>query len=99
MCGGFRRNLVLLAFACVATFAPIVAAAENTVHYRHDILPILSDRCFKCHGPDSATRKAGLRLDQPDAAKAVLDSGATAIVPGKPAESAGALRILSKDPD
>ena len=99
MCGGFRRDLVVLAFACLAIFAPFVAAAENTVRYRRDILPILSDRCFKCHGPDSATRKAGLRLDQPDAAKAVLDSGATAIVPGKPAESAVIERIMSKDPD
>src|SRR3954463_6160258 len=99
MCGGFRRNLIVLTFAYLAIFASDVAAAENTLHYRRDILPILSDRCFKCHGPDSATRKAGLRLDQPDAAKAVLDSGATAIVPGKPAESAVVLRIASKDPD
>src|SRR4051812_8999400 len=99
MCGGFRQNIVVLAFACLAIYAPVVAAAENTLRYRRDILPILSDRCFKCHGPDSATRKAGLRLDQPDAAKAVLDSGATAIVPGKPAESALVERIMAKDPD
>ena len=96
---GFRRNLVVLAFACLAAFAPVVVAAEDTVRYRRDILPILSDRCFKCHGPDSATRKAGLRLDQPDAAKAALDSGATAIVPGKPDESAVVERIMSKDAD
>src|SRR3954467_15029122 len=99
MCGGFRRDLVLLAFACVAIFASFAAAAEDTLHYRRDILPILSDRCFKCHGPDSATRKSGLRLDQPDAAKAVLESGATAIVPGKPGESAVVERIFSTDAD
>jgi hypothetical protein len=99
MCGGFRRNLVILTFACLAIFAPFIAAAENTVRYRRDILPILSDRCFKCHGPDSAARKAGLRLDRPDAATAVLDSGVTAIVPGKPADSAVVERIMSKDPD
>src|SRR4051812_29616258 len=99
MCGDFRRNLIVLTFAYLAIFASDVAAAENTLHYRRDILPILSDRCFKCHGPDSATRKAGLRLDQPDAAKAVLDSGATAIVPGKSTESALVERITSKDPD
>src|SRR5215211_2960403 len=98
MCGGFRRNLVVLVFACLAVFASSVTA-DDTVRYRRDILPILSDRCFKCHGPDSATRKAGLRLDQPDAAKAVLESGSTAIVPGKPAESAVIERIMSKDPD
>src|SRR6187399_1949244 len=99
MCGGFRRNLVILTFACLAIFGPFAAAAEDTVRYRRDILPILSDRCFKCHGPDSATRKAGLRLDQSDAAKSALDSGATAIVPGKAAESALVERIMSKDAD
>jgi mono/diheme cytochrome c family protein len=96
---GFRRKLVVLAFACLTVSFGSVVAAENAVGYRHDILPILSDRCFKCHGPDSATRKAGLRLDQPEATKAVLDSGATAIVPGKPGESAVVERIFSKDAD
>src|SRR3954447_22990933 len=99
MRGGFRRNLVVLAFACVAVCAPFVAAAENTVRYRRDILPILSDRCFKCHGPDSASRKAGLRLDRPDAATAVLASGVKAIVASKPDESELVKRIMSKDPD
>src|SRR3979409_1283339 len=99
MCVSSPRNVVVLAFVSLAAFAPAVGAAEDTVLYRRDILPILSDRCFKCHGPDSATRKAGLRLDQPDAASAVLDSGATAIMPGKPGESAVIERIMSKDPD
>src|SRR6187401_1993320 len=99
MCGGFRRIPVAASLVWVAVFAPFVAAADDAVGYRRDILPVLSDRCFKCHGPDSATRKAGLRLDQPDAAKTALDSGATAIVPGKPAESALIERIVSKDAD
>jgi hypothetical protein len=99
MFGGFGRKLVVLAFACSVIRAPFVVAAENTVRYRRDILPILSDRCFKCHGPDSATRKAGLRLDQSDAATTALDSGATAIVPGQPAKSAVVARIMSKDAD
>lgn len=96
---GFRQKLVVLAFVCLAVSFGSVVAAEDAVGYRHDILPILSDRCFKCHGPDSATRKAGLRLDQPEAAKAVLESGATAIVPGKSAKSALVERIMSKDPE
>jgi len=87
MCGGFRRKLVVLAFACLAVFAPIVAAAENTVRYRRDILPILSDRCFKCHGPDEKARKAKLRLDVRDAAVGKAKSGVSTIVPGKPDES------------
>src|SRR3954468_7232884 len=75
------------------------AVGEGPVGYRRDVLPILSDRCFKCHGPDSATRKAGLRLDPSDSARAVLDSGANTILAGKTAQRALALRIMSKDPD
>jgi hypothetical protein len=75
-----------------------VRADEPEIIYRRDVLPILSDRCFKCHGPDSAARQAGLRLDLPEAAKGELDSGAIAIVPGKPADSELVERILSDDP-
>jgi hypothetical protein len=95
----FRPVLVTLALAGSIVFARSAPAEESTIGYRHDILPILSDRCFKCHGPDSASRKAGLRLDLPKAATSALDSGSTAIVPGKPAESELVKRIMSKDPD
>src|SRR5262245_54105960 len=95
----FGRSLFVFAFACSAMFASLASADDHTIGYRRDVLPIVSDRCFKCHGPDSATRKAGLRLDQSDAAKAALDSGATAIVPGKPDDSELVKRIMSKDAD
>src|SRR5262245_46549989 len=95
----FGRSLFVFAFACSAMFASLASADDHTVGYRRDVLPILSDRCFKCHGPDSATRKAGLRLDQSDAAKAALDSGAKAIVPGRPNDSELVKRIMSKDAD
>lgn len=62
--------------------------------------PILSDRCFGCHGPDSgAGRKAGLRLDTPEGATALLRSGRRAIVAGDLAASEAAHRIRSDDPD
>jgi hypothetical protein len=94
-----KRLLVGLVFVGV-TILPRLAAANGTaIGYRHHILPILSDRCFKCHGPDSASRQAGLRLDLPKAATAALDSGATAIVPGKPGDSELVKRIEAKDPD
>jgi len=96
---GSRPVLATLAFAVLAARAGVAPAEESKVGYRHDILPILSDRCFKCHGPDSASRKAGLRLDRPDAATSELDSGDKAIVPGKPAESELVKRIMSTDPD
>ena len=62
-------------------------SADTVIRYNRDVLPILADNCFKCHGFDKAQRKAGLRLDLAEGATAELESGARAIVPGKMAES------------
>ena len=51
------------------------------VEFNRDIRPILSDRCYQCHGPDGAKRKANLRLDQESSSKSVRD-GRRAIAPG-----------------
>ena len=74
-------------------------AVPKTVSYNFHIRPILSDKCFKCHGPDGSHREAGLRLDIPDSAFAPLKEtkGAFAIVPGKPEESELYKRISSTD--
>ena len=66
--------------------------------FNREVRPILSDRCFACHGPDSAKREGGLRLDTFEGATATLKSGDRAIVPGKPAESALVARIHTTDP-
>ncbi len=66
--------------------------ADETFGYNRQIRPILADNCFACHGPDSAARKADLRLDQREAA---IEAGA--IAPGKPAESLLVLRISAED--
>ena len=81
-----------------------VAAAEATlpdqVDYNLHVKPILSDRCFACHGPDKTKQKAGLRLDTPDGAyQALAKSGHTAVVPGNAVRSELVHRILSTDPD
>ncbi|RMG40764.1 MAG: DUF1553 domain-containing protein, partial [Planctomycetota bacterium] len=96
--------LVLVAIASGATFAlgdaGLVRSADrpasgaDRVRYNRDVRPILRENCFACHGPDSAARKADLRLDLREEAIA-----AAAIVPGKPDESELVRRILSQDPD
>lgn len=69
------------------------AIAPGAVGYNAQIRPLLSDKCFRCHGPDQNARKANLRLDREESA---LDK--KAIIPGKPDESALVKRIFSKDP-
>ena len=69
------------------------------ISYNFDIRPILSDKCFACHGPDANKREAGLRLDNEESAFMALkeNPGAHALVPGKPQFSEVFLRISSKD--
>jgi hypothetical protein len=69
-----------------------------TVSYGRDIRPILSDRCFRCHGPDAGERAADLRLDLREFAIADRD-GSAAVVPGQPERSLLIDRIKSHDPD
>lgn len=75
--------------------------AQDRVSYNFHIRPILSDKCFACHGPDKNKLQAGLRLDLAESAYAPLPEtpGAFAIVPGKPEASELMKRITSKDPD
>ncbi|WP_420460679.1 DUF1553 domain-containing protein [Neolewinella sp.] len=69
------------------------------VDFNQHIRPILSDRCYSCHGPDAAARQAGLRLDRKDDLFVELtQTGRTPVVPGKPGQSELVHRILSDDP-
>ena len=71
-----------------------------TIEFNRDIRPILSDKCFKCHGPGS--QMAALRFDLEDGAKQALRGGRFAIVPGDPAKSQMIKRITateSRGPD
>ncbi len=74
-------------------------SGSNAVSYNFDIRPILSDKCYACHGPDAKKREAGLRLDVAENAYAKLKDGkGVAIFPGKPEQSEVYKRITSVDP-
>ena len=84
----------------ITTTAPMQAAHPTGIDFNRDVRPILSDRCFACHGPDSNKgREAGLRLDTFEGATMVLESGRQAIVPGDPGASELIKRIHTHDPD
>ncbi len=80
----------------VAEAAPTL---PEIVDYNLHIKPILSDRCFACHGPDKNNREAGLFLHAAEGAFASLESGKKAIVPGNLRTSELIRRILSEDPE
>ena len=73
-------------------------ATEGTVKFDEQIRPILSDKCFTCHGPDIHARKGGLRLDDGISAFKALASGVTPLVPGDRAASALWSRITAHSP-
>ncbi len=74
------------------------ARAEDALRFNRDIRPILSDKCFQCHGPDAAKRQADLRLDDP---KSALDhrDGKPAIIPRDAQRSRLYQRLITADPD
>ena len=84
--------------AAAASVILVSAAKAQDVRFNRDIRPILSENCFACHGPDSAHRKAGLRLDMKGGLFDHREHG-FAIVPGKPGESLLVRHITSSDPD
>jgi len=75
------------------------ATAALAPDFNRDIRPLLSDRCFACHGFDAKAREADLRLDTAEGAFAKREDGSPAIVPGKPDASLLWQRITSKDPE
>ncbi len=93
--------LIVYAASCInkkSTFTK--PTATDTVSYNFHVRPILSDKCFACHGPDASKREAGLRLDMPESAYAKLKDGkGFAIVPGNPESSEVFKRVSSVDPD
>jgi len=74
-------------------------SAADRVDFNFEVRPLLSDRCFFCHGPDEKARKAGLRLDQREGVFEMRKGGRRAVVPGDPGQSELVRRLFAADPD
>jgi len=86
-----RLFVLLLSALCGKT------VGGETVRFNRDILPILSDKCFHCHGPDAGSRKADLRLDEESVLTRGAESGHALIAPGDPGKSELIYRITTDD--
>ncbi len=86
-------------FIGVLAAVPLLHAADPAIEYNRDVRPILSDKCFKCHGFDANTRKAKLRLDVREEALKPGKSGEIPIVPRDAERSELIRRITSTDDD
>src|SRR5215471_13466032 len=84
---------VTRAILALPGFVACLCAAP--VSFNRDIRPIMSDTCFRCHGPDKNSRMANLRLDLRDEAVKPLRDGKTPIVPGDPEHSEIIARIFA----
>ena len=100
------RNILFLTcfsmlFNCTVQLPEEVAIAyddlPDQIDYNFHVKPILSDRCYQCHGPDEKSRKAGLRLDVEEEAFSKLNSGNYAFVKGNLRKSEAFHRLISSD--
>jgi len=82
----------------LAVSLALAANAAEPVKFNRDIRPIMSDTCFRCHGPDKRARMASMRLDRREEALKPTASGAIPIMPGDPDKSAIVQRIFAADP-
>jgi hypothetical protein len=86
-------------FACFLLFSSLLEASargqEKPLDFARHVQPILAAKCMKCHGPGEG--KSGLAFDTHERALAVAESGAAAIIPGKPDESELINRVSSTD--
>ena len=96
-------RFAVLKMSCACVFALLLAftnaaSADEKVDFNREVRTVLANSCFTCHGPDSAERKAELRLDTLVGATRDL-GGYAAVVPGDAAKSEIIARLKSDDPD
>jgi len=94
-----RMQATLIAFGILAV--PVIGMAESPIDFNRDVRPILSDRCFQCHGPGKQDRQANLRLDQATGSEGAYRTlrGSAAIKPGSVEESALWYRLTTEGED
>ena len=97
-------GLLLIASACSNDLPEDIEVAyealPDQIDFNLHVRPILSDRCYACHGPDKNTRKAELELHHEDGAFAALASGSGyAFVAGKPHKSKALQRMITENPE
>src|SRR5262245_32951921 len=96
---GLVCGLVRFVVAASLVGGPSRVRAAAPVDFSRDVLPILSEYCFQCHGPDEKARKAKLRLDTQEGAFGKNAEGVAIITPGEGAQSELIRRIETTDPD
>jgi hypothetical protein len=98
---GFSFSQKLFLFLLCISFATTsgLSFGNETVQFNRDVLPILSDKCFACHGPDSAAREKDMRFDIQEGLFSTTEDGQPLIVPGDLEESEIHYRISHEDPE
>ncbi len=94
-----HRNICVIVGLLLLASRPTSIVAAEEPDFARDVRPLLSQYCFKCHGPDEKTREGGLRLDVRTSALTGGDSKSPTVVPGKSSSSELIKRITSSDPD
>ena len=91
-------SLTLLVGLAVA-LSPAAGAETNRVDFNFQIRPLLSDRCYRCHGPDAGSRKSKMRLDTLEGSRKELEDGWAVIRPGDVEKSELVRRIFAESED